>query len=98
MIRDALIEFEKGSPVVEISQIMHGAAKWGELEVDIGCVMSGRASLLNIHREREYQKAQQEEVRNQVQSIKREQESYQISISRSSSGATRENKSDGEKQ
>ena len=60
--RDALVEFKQGSPVVEISQIMYGAGKWGELDVDIGCVMSGRASLLNIHREKEYQKAQQEEV------------------------------------
>ena len=74
--REALIEFEQGSPVVEISQIMVGAGKWGELEVEIGCVMSGRASLLNMHREKEYRKAQQEEVQNQVQSIKREQESY----------------------
>ena len=39
--RDALVEFEQGSPVVEISQIMHGAGKWGKLDVDIGCVMSG---------------------------------------------------------
>ena len=78
--RDALVEFKQGSPVVEISQIMHGAGKWGELDVDIGCVMSGRASLLNIHREKEYQKAQQEEVRNQFQSMKREQESYQSQL------------------
>ena len=78
--REALIEFEQGSPVVEISQIMHGAGKWGELDVEIGCVMSGRASLLNIHREKEYQKIQQEEVRNQVQSIKREQESYRSQL------------------
>ena len=75
--RDALVEFKQGSPVVEISQIMHGVGKWGELDVDIGCVMSGRASLLNIHREKEYQRAQQEEVRNQFQSMQREQESYQ---------------------
>ena len=78
--RDALIEFEQGSPVVETSQIMHGTGKWGELDVDIGCVMSGWASLLNIHREKEYQKAQQEEVRNQFQSMKREQESYQSQL------------------
>ena len=80
--RDALIEFKQGSPVVEISQIMHGAGKWGELDVDIGCIMSGRTSLLNIHRERKYQKAQQEEVRNQFQSMKREQESYQSQLAK----------------
>ena len=50
--REALIEFEQGSLVAEISQIMHGAGKWGELDVEIGCVVSGRASLLNIHREK----------------------------------------------
>ena len=59
---------------------MHGAGKWGEFDVDIGCVMSGWTSLLNIHREREYQKSQQEEVRNQFQSMKREQESYQSQL------------------
>ena len=47
--REALVEFEKGSPVVEVSQALHGAGKWGELDVDIGCIISGKASLLNIY-------------------------------------------------
>ena len=78
--REALVEFEQGSAVVEISQVLHGAGKWGELDVDIGCVISGKASLLNIINERESQKVHQEEVQSQFQDIKRDQEDYRAQL------------------
>ena len=67
--KETLVEFEQGSHVVEVSQALHGAGKWGELDVDIGCVISGKASLLNIYWERESQSFQQEEVQNHFQAM-----------------------------
>ena len=50
--RNVLIEFERGAPVIEISRGLHGQGHWGELEVEIGCVMSRKTSLMNICQER----------------------------------------------
>ena len=45
----------------------------------LGCVISGKASLLNIYGERESQRFQQE-VQNQFQAMRNEQEKYQAQL------------------
>ena len=34
--RHALVDFEKGVPILEITREIHGATSWGELPVHIG--------------------------------------------------------------
>ena len=78
--KEALVEFEKGVPIMELLQELHGIGSWGELEVDIGCVISGKASLMNIFREREVQKAQKKDMRTQFFELKQEQRNYQSQL------------------
>ena len=75
--RHALVDFEKGVPIIEVAREIHGATSWGELPVRIGCVVSGKASLLNIVQEEELHHQQKEEVRANLSEIKKEQEEYQ---------------------
>ena len=35
----ALIDIEKGVPIIDVSKELHGTTSWGELEVMIGCVV-----------------------------------------------------------
>ena len=71
------MDFEKGVPIVEVSREIHGTTSWGELPVHIGCVVSGKASLLNIVQEEELRQQQREEVKTNLSEMKREQEEYQ---------------------
>ena len=75
--RHALVDFEKGVPIVEVSREIHGTTSWGELPMHIGCVVPGKASLLNIVQEEELRRQQKEEVRTNLSEMKREQEEYQ---------------------
>ena len=75
--KHVLIDFVKGVPLVEVSREIHGTTSWGELPVHIGCVVSGRASLLNIVQEEELRRQQKEEVRTNLSEMKREREEYQ---------------------
>ena len=72
--RHALIDFEAGVPIMEVSRELHGATSWGELPVHIGCVVSGKASLINIFQEEEQRRRQKEEVDAQMLAIQREQD------------------------
>ena len=74
---DALVEFEEGIPIIEVSQALHGAGYWGELDIDIGCVIATKASLMNIQREKELQQVQHDEVSIQFIGMKVEQREYQ---------------------
>ena len=51
--RHALIDFEKGVPIVNVSRELYGTTSWGEQEVNVGCVVSGKQSLLNIFKDEE---------------------------------------------
>ena len=70
----AIADFEKEVPLIEVTQGLHGVTSWGELEVRIGCIVSGKDSLINICRE--------EEVRQQ------QKENNQKSVGRHETGAT----------
>ena len=49
-----------------MSKELHGTTSWGELEVMIGCVVSGKHSLMNIFRDEEVRHQQRENVKNQL--------------------------------
>ena len=49
--RHTLIDFEKGIPIVDISRELYGTHSWGELEVNVGCIVSGKQSLINIFKD-----------------------------------------------
>ena len=78
--REALIEFDQKESVVEVSRNLHGPGTWGELEVNIGCVMSGKARLLEMFRDREEREGQREEIRQRFGDLKRDQEGYQAQL------------------
>ena len=74
--RDVLVEFERGAPVIEVSRGLHGVGSWGELDSEIGCVMSGKMSLMNMFHEKNERAKQKKDFQKQVRNIKVEQEDY----------------------
>ena len=78
--RNVLLEFERAAPVIEISRGLHGCGSWGEIEVDIGCVLSGKVSLMNMFQERKQRAREKEEFCTQVHDIKKDQEGYQTQL------------------
>ena len=87
--RNVLLEFERAAPVIEISRGLHGRGSWGELEVDIGCVLSGKVSLMSIFQERKERAREKEEFCTQVHDIKKDQEGYQTQLTRGGASPTR---------
>ena len=78
--RNVLLEFERAAPVIEISRGLHGRGSWGEIEVDIGCVLSGKVSLMNMFQEKRERAREKEEFCTQVHDIKKDQEGYQTQL------------------
>ena len=78
--RDVLVEFEQGAPILDISRQLIGPGMWGELHVEIGCVISGRVSLVSMCHEKSKQIRQGEEFKNQVQNLQRDQGRYQTQL------------------
>ena len=78
--RDVLFEVERGAPVIEISRGLDVTGSWGELDVEIGCVMSGKTSLMNMFYKKNEIEKQKEDFKRQVRDIKTEQEDYQTQL------------------
>ena len=78
--RDVLVEFERGAPVIKVSRGLYGVGSWGELDEEIGCVMSGKVSLMNMFHEKNERAKQKENFQKQVRDIKVEQEDYQTQL------------------
>ena len=64
--KDALIEYEKEVPITEVAQVLHGSGQWGELEVEVGCVISSKPILMNIIEEKKLRQTQRSEIQRQV--------------------------------
>ena len=71
--RHALIDFKKGIPIVDISRELYGTHSWGELEVNIGCIVSGKQSLINIFRDKEMRHQQRKDFKNQSINLRQSQ-------------------------
>ena len=78
--RDVLVEFEQGAPIVDISRQLIGPGIWGELHVEIGCVISGRESIMSMCHEKSKRNRQGQEFKRQVQNLQRDQEGYQTQL------------------
>ena len=50
--QDALVDFAPGTAVFEMAQAIHGQARYRDLDINIGCLMSTRELLINTERER----------------------------------------------
>ena len=72
----AVADFEKEVPLIEVTQGLHGVTSWGELEVRIGCIVSGKDSLINICREEEVRQQQKENIKNQLADMRQEQQNH----------------------
>ena len=51
--QDALVDFVPGTMVFEMAQAIHGPARYRDLDINIGYLMSTRELLINTERERE---------------------------------------------
>ena len=49
--RHVLIDFERGVPITDVSREIHCIQSWGELEVNVDCIVSGKQSLINIFKD-----------------------------------------------
>ena len=72
--RHALIDFEKGIPIVDISRELHDTRSWGELEVNVGCIVSGKQSLINIFKDEEMRHQQRKDFKNQLINLRQSQQ------------------------
>ena len=51
--QDILVDFTPGTMIFEMAQAIHGPAKYRDLDINIGCLMSTREFLIFTERERE---------------------------------------------
>ena len=51
--QDALVDFAPGTMIFEMAQAVHEPAKYLDLDINIGCLMSTREFLILMERERE---------------------------------------------
>ena len=51
--QDVLVDFAPGTMIFEMAQAVHGPAKYRDLDINIGCLMSTREFLILTKRERE---------------------------------------------
>ena len=79
--RHALIDFEKGIPIVDISRELHGTHSWGELEVSVGCIVSGKQSLINIFKDEETRHQQRKDFKNQLMDLRQSQQDQREQLS-----------------
>ena len=65
--QDVLVDFPGNADMYEISRAVHGPARWRNDDIRVNCLMSTRASLISIEKERE-------EVRMQLEDLERARE------------------------
>ena len=74
--QDALVDLANGISVTEIAMAVHGEGRLRDQIIRIGCLISGRASLMSMEREREEYWLQKEDLeREKLQLEVRERES-----------------------
>ena len=60
--QDALVDFATGTAVFEMARAIRGPAKYRDLDINIGCLMSTRELLINVEREREEIRMQRDDL------------------------------------
>ena len=65
--------------VFEMAQVIHGPARYRDLDVYIGCLMSTRELLINTEREREEIRMQQDDLEHEREELEaREQQPKEV--------------------
>ena len=77
--QDVLVDFTPRTMIFEMAQVVHGSAKYQDLDINIGCLISTREFLIVAEREREeicMQKENLEKKREELEA--KEQESREV--------------------
>ena len=74
--QDALVDLADGASVMEIAMAVHGEGRLRDQMIRVGCLISGRASLMSMEKERKEYKLQKEDLeREKLELEARERES-----------------------
>ena len=74
-----LVDFAPGMMVFEMAQAIHGPARYQDLDINIGCLMSTRELLITTEREREEIRMQRDDLEHEREELEaREQESKNL--------------------
>ena len=74
--QDALVDLADGVSVTEIAMAIHGEGRLRDQAIRVGCLISGRASLMSVEKEREEYRLQKEDLdREKLEFETRERES-----------------------
>ena len=74
--QDALVDLADGVSVTEIAMAIHGEGRLRDQAIRVGCLISGRASLMSVEKEREEYRLQKEDLeREKLELEAREKES-----------------------
>ena len=60
--QDVLVDLADGVSIVEVAMGVHGEGRWRNQDIRIGCVITGRESLLTMEKEREECRLQKEDL------------------------------------
>ena len=60
--QDVLVDFAQGTMIFEMAQAVHGPAKYRDLDINIGCLISTREFLIVTEREREEIRMQKDDL------------------------------------
>ena len=72
--QDALVDFANGTAVFEMVQAIHGPARYRDLDINIGCLMSTRELLINVEREREEIRMQKDDLERKKEELEAREE------------------------
>ena len=72
--QDALVDFANGTAVFEMARAIHGPARYRDLDINIGCLMSTRELLINVEREREEIRMQRDDLERKKEELEAREE------------------------
>ena len=75
--QDALVDLADGMAITEIAMAIHGEHQYRNQGIKVGCLISGRESLISVERERIEARMQREELVREKQELKERQEETQ---------------------
>ena len=77
--KDVLVDFAPGTMIFEMAQAVHGPAKYRDLDINIGCLISTREFLIVTEREREEIRMHKNDLEREREELEtREQESKEV--------------------
>ena len=77
---DAVIEFEKGVKITEITQLLHSIDSWVGYKVEVGCIIATKKQLVKMTMDIEEHKRAARELEQKRQEFEEEQQASRIQI------------------